>query len=182
MKELLVMALALMSFSAVAKPAFYVPSDAPPIQANAAAIRIAHGLAATIKGKAASIAATGSMLPTLNAEDIIVYREISFQDIKEGDILVFEASMDGGTHMSIFAHRVIQVISESATTGSVRTVDANHHWVRTPGVRVLVSQELVTKGDNNPEPDSFRVKSDKIRGLIVYAINGQTGETRSMRN
>jgi signal peptidase I len=164
MKSKHIIASVLLLVSAATQAAnYYVPEDAPPVKATIEAVHIAQALAAKVGGKAALVAATGSMMPTLTAVDIIIYKQVDFDDIKIGNVIIFEAGVNSDyavcqscsiTHRanSVYAHRVVSNVK---------------------GV-------LTTKGDNNPGVDSFRTTKDKIKGLIMYAVDGQTGVVREL--
>lgn len=51
---------------------------------------------------------SGSMLPTLKPDDIVVVFAISFEDLEIGDIIVFNKSIDGLGYTA-FIHRIIEI-------------------------------------------------------------------------
>lgn len=161
----------------------YVPDDAPPVPATQPAVQVALGLARSVHGHAAAVAATGSMVPAITAEDIIVYRPVSLAELGIGDIILFEGVMPGCRTCapSVYAHRVTSVVTESATVGRRLFVDADHHYVRTSGTRSVVSEYVTTKGDANETADAFRTTQDKLRGVVEYVLSGQTGAVRYAR-
>lgn len=85
----------------------------------------------------AKIKDTHSMEPVLNAGSISLELPPVASDIKVGDIISFQ---EGNR---VIIHRVI-----------------------------LIGQDpeglfFVTKGDNNPEPDPYKVRFDSIKGIVV---------------
>jgi signal peptidase I len=139
---------------------YYGPAwqDAPPVPATAEAISIAKALAVTVNGKAALIRATNSMLPTLTAKDIVVYKPISFDEIKVADIIIFEVGEKPSNDcltctFNIYAHRVVEKGKRSVRT----------------------------KGDNNTDRDNFETPHGKIKGVIVEIVDGQTGVVRDLQ-
>jgi signal peptidase I len=97
------------------------------------------------------------MRPTLTESDIIVYRPATFAELKVGDVVIFEAGEKASLKcstcvVSIFAHRI--------TAKHERSVE--------------------TKGDANQREDEHPISQADIKGLIVYAIDGQTGIVREL--
>lgn len=162
-----------------ARGAGFVPQDAPPVPAKAEVVVHAQEIARSIKGHAAAVAATGSMLPTLTPVDIIVYQGVAFDTIKAGDIILFRATMPGCEHCasSIYAHRVVDRVTDTRVVLGELQVNDRHQWVRTAS-HEEVSSYLVTKGDHNEAADDFRVRFSEVIGVIRYVINGQTGDVR----
>lgn len=138
---------------------YYSPADKQPAALTTEAIHTAKNLAASINGHAARIADTGSMAPALTSNDIIVYKPATTKDINKGDIVVVESFMDGNDMgpRSLFTHRVI---NKSCGFGSC---------------------EFWTKGDHNKDIDNWKSGDDNLKGIVVYIINGQTGEVRSVK-
>lgn len=140
-----------------ARADYYVPANAIPMPPAQSASDIATKLANEINGKVVRIANTGSMAPTITAGDLVVYAPLDFKLIKTGDIIFFEAEMDGArfTQISLFAHRVV-------------CVDKLHRvW---------------TKGDANRKWDLYPVWKVEFKGRASYIVNGQTGEVRDLRD
>jgi signal peptidase I len=161
-----------------ARSAGFVPQDAPPIPAKAEIVVRAQEIAHSVRGHAAAVAATGSMLPTLTPADIIVYHGVPFSDIKVGDIVLFKAVLPGCARCapSIYAHRVVTRVTDTRTVLGALQVNAQHQWVRSSHEEV--STYLVTKGDHNEAPDDFKIY--EVIGVVSYIINGQTGDTRKL--
>jgi len=135
----------------------YVP---PTKQSVEIAANLAHQLGSA---HIAMIANTHSMLPTLTSEDIIVYKEEKMNNLRVGDIAVFQVLInvqtlrgmrDNVEKVTLCAHRVI-----TKYTGRIKT-----------------------KGDNNPDVDHDLTDSFYVKGVVYYAVNGQTGEIRVLRN
>ncbi len=83
---------------------------------------------------------SGSMIPTLHIDDLVISKRVQEEEIKKGDIITFS---DGD---SIVTHRIVE-ISE---------VEGEKHYI--------------TKGDNNnTEDDQDRVYRD-IKGKVVLVI------------
>ena len=85
---------------------------------------------------------TISMLPVLKPNDMIIVKQVSIDEIKEGDIIAFDSHQD----MGIIAHRVIEVFEKDGQT----VVD--------------------TKGDNNEKPDPWYVADDDLIGKVKSII------------
>lgn len=85
-----------------------------------------EGINYFLEGRSPAISKGSSMLPTLSSNYMIMEKNVSFSDLKTGDIIVFSAP--SGEDEAI-EHRII-FIDENLS-----------------GERVIVTQ-----GDNNPEP------------------------------
>jgi hypothetical protein len=135
-------------------PSYFVPKDSPAASVPSGIIQEAKALAAQVGGRATRIADTGSMIPTLTSHDIIIYRPaIRVSDLSKGDIVLVAAQLDGNdpqNPVSLFAHRVLHV---DLAVGKFRT-----------------------QGDHNKEVDPFTGDDSNIRGLVIYIIDGKTGE------
>ena len=97
------------------------------------------------------VVSSGSMVPNLNVNDILVVRDgNSFQDLKVGDIIVFNRP-DGANR--VIVHRVAEIFDDSG---------GNHQIIR-------------TKGDANegsiPGTD-FPIREDDYIGKVAYVIPG----------
>jgi signal peptidase I len=97
------------------------------------------------------VVSSGSMVPNLNVNDILVVRDgNSFQDLKVGDIIVFNRP-DGANR--VIVHRVAEIFDDS---------EGNHQIIR-------------TKGDANegsiPGTD-FPIREDDYIGKVAYVIPG----------
>ncbi len=73
---------------------------------------------------------------------MIIVKQVSIDEIKEGDIIAFDSHQD----MGIIAHRVIEVFEKDGQT----VVD--------------------TKGDNNEKPDPWYVADDDLIGKVKSII------------
>jgi signal peptidase I len=141
--------------NAVASP--YYPPESPPAAVTDVAIAKARELAESVGGKDARIASTGSMAPTLQANEIIVYRPAKVAELNVGDIIVFQAQIEGAGSMqfSLVTHRIVHKDD-----------------------RLL---RVFTKGDHNKQDDQGEVPEGRIKGVVVYVVNGDTGAVREMR-
>lgn len=85
--------------------------------------------------------ATGSMMPNINIGDVIIVKKVdNIEDIKVGDVLVFE-------YNKVFiSHRVIQIEKKNNNLN------------------------FSTKGDNNESADSHWVTPKEIRGVVKGKI------------
>ena len=88
-----------------------------------------------------------SMLPTLEGGDLVVIQNVPIKDIRVGDIIVYNG-LCSSSGLSV-VHRVIQ-----NTSGG-----------------------LITKGDNNPEPDQYNgqiartpITQQCLEGKVVFVI------------
>ena len=88
-----------------------------------------------------------SMLPTLEGGDLVVIQNVPLSDVHVGDIIVYN-SLCSTSGLSV-VHRVIQITSSG----------------------------LITKGDNNPEPDQYNgeiartpITQQCLEGKVVFVI------------
>jgi signal peptidase I len=134
----------------------YYPPESPPAAVTQDAIIKAKQLAESVGGKAARVASTGSMAPTITAGDIIVYKPAKVADVSVGDIVVVDQAMDDQPMYvrSLFTHRVY---AKRANMGF-----------------------LFTKGDHNRDVDNWTNTDANLKGVVVYIVNGTTGEVRTM--
>lgn len=98
-----------------------------------------------------------SMKPALDRGDVIVTRPVSINDVKAGDIIVFE---EGTQTKLLVAHRVYNVMPvttriENSTTGEV-----------TESKSIM----LRTKGDANSQPDDTFVTASNFKGKVMLTI------------
>lgn len=84
--------------------------------------------------------ATGSMEPVIYAGDVVLSKRIEPSKLKIGDIIQYKKD-----NIYIF-HRITGIINDPK------------------GVK------FNTKGDNNPIPDPQLVKSEDIKGIVVYKV------------
>lgn len=95
----------------------------------------------------AYVVLTGSMIPTININDVVVTKRTDPSLLKVDDIVTFE-STDTRFPGLIITHRIKNIYVDS-TTG-------------------LYSFE--TMGDNNPSPDYTLTKGEKVLGKVIIRI------------
>lgn len=95
---------------------------------------------------------TGSMSPTIAPGDLIIVKETTASEIKEGDIITFASSQSD----NITTHRVKQVINEDEI-------------------------KFVTKGDANNVEDPNPVSSELLIGKVVKYIGGLGNKMQYMQ-
>lgn len=109
-----------------------VPLDL--VSSKEEAIGKATEYASKIQGTVHSIAPTGSMRPLLAAEDIVVIQKVSFDSIKVGDVLVYQATWLPPTAAPVI-HRAVQKDSYGwimsgdtarSTESQTRVTEANY--------------------------------------------------------
>ena len=92
------------------------------------------------------IVASGSMVPALDVNDVLVVQgHEPFEDIRMGDIIVFDRPSD---HNRVIVHRVVSVISDEP-------------------------RAIKTKGDANPASipgTDFPITEEEYIGKVVYVI------------
>lgn len=95
------------------------------------------------------VVVSGSMVPTININDLIIVQGVNPRILKEGDIIVFHdprfkiSPTCGGGHCIV--HRIIQVLNTNPP-------------------------QFKTKGDANMLPDPFTIDSDHIIGKVILII------------
>lgn len=95
-------------------------------------------------GLGESTVVTGSMTPTICKNDVIlINRWSSFDNVKEGDIIVYKGQDNYGNSINV-VHRVVHVIK---------------------------NQGLILKGDNNDVQDNVIVTEDMYIGKYVKVLN-----------
>jgi signal peptidase I len=102
---------------------------------------------------------SGSMEPALSRGDVIFSRPVNINDVKVGQIILFDEGRD--IHF-IAAHRVVGFINlhtniTDSATGNVTTED---------------SKLLQTKGDANATQDANAVDASRLRGRVWFTIPG----------
>ena len=95
----------------------------------------------------AYVVLTGSMLPSIKVEDVVVTKKIEPKDLKEGDIITF-ASSDERFYGTVITHRIKKKYYDSTTK----------------------KYTYVSKGDNNNIEDSALVEQDRIYGKVILKI------------
>lgn len=97
------------------------------------------------------VVSSGSMVPNLNVNDILVVRDgNSFQDLKVGDIIVFDRP-DGADR--VIVHRVAEIFDDS---------EGNHQIIRTKG----------DANDGSIPGTDFPIREDDFIGKVAYVIPG----------
>ena len=97
------------------------------------------------------VVSSGSMVPNLNVNDILVVRDgNSFQDLRVGDIIVFDRP-DGADR--VIVHRVAEIFDDS---------EGNHQIIRTKG----------DANDGSIPGTDFPIREDDYIGKVAYVIPG----------
>ncbi|HKI07567.1 MAG TPA: signal peptidase I [Nitrososphaeraceae archaeon] len=97
------------------------------------------------------VVSSGSMVPNLNVNDILVVRDgDSFKDLKVGDIIVFDRP-DGADR--VIVHRVAEIFDDS---------EGNHQIIRTKG----------DANDGSIPGTDFPIREDDYIGKVAYVIPG----------
>ena len=90
------------------------------------------------------VVSSRSMVPTLHVGDVILVQDGgTFKDIGVGDIIVFKSPLDPDT---VIVHRVLKIITDESGRG------------------------VITKGDNNPNPDSWIVREEHYIGRVILTL------------
>ncbi len=92
------------------------------------------------------VVSSGSMIPTLNINDVLIVQGGNFDEVQVGDIIVFHRP---NIHDKIIVHRVIDINEVN-------------------GVRVIT-----TKGDANPSVipgTDYPITADDYIGKVIYVI------------
>lgn len=95
----------------------------------------------------AYVVLTGSMLPEIKVNDVVVTKKIDAKDLKEGDVITF-ASADSRFLGTIITHRIIKKNPPSGNEGYT----------------------FQTRGDNNNVADSALVPEKNIFGKVIIKI------------
>lgn len=85
---------------------------------------------------------SNSMEPTINEDDVIMIKEVTIEEIQEGDIITFKKQDE-----TIVTHRIVEMLD-------------------TQNGRIYI-----TKGDNNKEEDREPIEFSQIYGKYVFKIN-----------
>ncbi len=107
-------------------------------------VRVALGLDTT--ESPFYVVSSGSMIPTLNINDVLIVQGIDFNEIQVGDIIVFHRP---NIHDKIIVHRVIEINEVN-------------------DIRVVT-----TKGDANPSVipgTDYPITEDDYIGKVVFVI------------
>ena len=95
----------------------------------------------------AYVVLTGSMLPEIQIQDVVITKRVDVEDLKEGDIITFVSS-DTRFEGTVITHRIVNVYHD-ASTGEY---------------------SFQTRGDNNNVPDSALVQPSNIYGKVILKI------------
>ena len=131
----------------------------------------AEALAEAVRGDWTGVKNTGSMLPVLSANDLVVTRPVDIRDLRVGDIIVFVvpvATLPDGQpiqHRRI-VHRVVQRLDCERRRGAPDG---------------LACRRVRTQGDNVRTPDRYTTTQATLEGRVAYVVDGRTGQVRDMR-
>lgn len=95
----------------------------------------------------AYVVLTGSMIPTININDVVITKYYEPSKLNIEDIITFK-STDTRFYGLIITHRIKNVFVDSATG----------------------NYSFETKGDNNPSPDFTLTQGDKVLGKVIFRI------------
>jgi signal peptidase len=98
-----------------------------------------------------------SMKPFLDRGDLLITRPVSPEDLKVGDVILFE---EGRDTKLLIAHRISAFIN----------VKTNFHDTSSGEVSSQVSRMIVTKGDAYATADAQPITQDKVRGRLLLHI------------
>ena len=158
---------------ASSEPAISVPRDpTAAFPARTASEVTAEALAEAVHGDWTGVKNTGSMLPVLSANDLVVTRPVNIRDLRVGDIIVFAVPVRTLPNGQLIQHRRV-----------VHRVIARLDCVRRREVGVPVSDchRVRTQGDNVKTPDRWSTTQANLEGRVAYVVDGQTGSVRDMR-
>lgn len=161
---------ALIAGSAPTSAATHDPTDAFPARPESEAI--AEALAEAVHGEWTSVKNTGSMLPVLSAQDLVVTRPVDIRDLRVGDIIVFVVPSRTLPDGQLIQHpRVVHRV--------VQRLDCVRH--RFGGEVVSECDRVRTQGDNVRTPDRWATTQANLAGRVAYVIDGRTNAVREMR-
>jgi hypothetical protein len=132
----------------------------------------AEALAGAVHGDWTGVKNTGSMLPVLSANDLVVTRPVDIRDVRVGDIVVFvipATKLPNGQpiqHRRV-VHRVVQRLDCERRHADG---DAPPDCFR-----------LRTQGDNVTTPDRYTTTQANLEGRVAYVVDGRTAAVRDMR-
>jgi len=95
----------------------------------------------------AYVVLTGSMIPEILINDVVITKKRDVNELEQGDIITFISS-DPRFSGLIITHRIMQRFVDPAT-GAI---------------------EFETKGDNNPSVDFTHTKGDNVLGEVIFKI------------
>lgn len=158
---------------ASSEPAQRLPRDpTAAFPARTASELTAEALAEAVHGDWAGVKNTGSMLPALSANDLLVTRPVDIRDLRIGDIIVFVVPARRLPNGQLIQHpRVVHRVV--ARLDCVRRKDANTSGSDCDRVR--------TQGDNVKTPDRWSTTQANLEGRVAYVVDGKTGAIRDMR-
>lgn len=90
-------------------------------------------------GYSLSFVMSESMEPTLMTGDFVLTKDITFDEVEVGDIVVYRHDYEDGNYKSI-VHRVVEKNED----------------------------HLIFKGDNNEAEDPFKVYPEDVRSIVIY--------------
>ena len=93
-----------------------------------------------ILGFKSYIITTNSMEPNIRMGDVVICKKIKTEDLKEGDVIIFNKNGE------VITHRIIKI----------ETNDEINYYI--------------TKGDNNTLEDNEKVEENQIKGKMVIKI------------
>jgi hypothetical protein len=131
----------------------------------------AEALAESVHGDWTGVKNTGSMLPVLSANDLVVTQKVDVRDLRIGDIIVFVVpakNLPNGAPIKNrrVIHRVVARLDCERRGATVATTSC--HRVR-------------TQGDNVRTQDRWSTTQANLAGRVVYVVDGRTGAVRDMR-
>lgn len=95
----------------------------------------------------AYVVLTGSMIPEILVNDVVITKKKEENLLEVGDIVTFK-STDPRFYGLIITHRILNVFVDSATG----------------------EYSFETKGDNNPSPDITLAEGNRILGEVIFKI------------
>lgn len=95
----------------------------------------------------AYVVLTGSMIPEILVNDVVVTKKRDVSTLERGDIITF-ISTDSRFKEMIITHRIKNIFVDSATG----------------------KYSFETQGDNNPSPDFKLTEGDKVLGEVILKI------------
>ena len=99
-------------------------------------------------GYSISYVPTDSMEPTISVGDYVIFKKITFEEVKENNIIIYRSEEESTKGMFII-HRVMEVHDDY----------------------------LIVKGDNNIIPDNEHVTPDQVYGIYLRDCNLLTALT-----
>jgi signal peptidase I len=111
-------------------------------------VLLIRGLQGIVGGKVGLITWTGSMVPCLNHNDLILTLPVRIEDVKVGDIIAYRGETQGQAAQIV--HRVIAKEAD--------------------GLRV--------KGDANDSPDALLITPQILLGRVRYVVQSDTHQIR----